>query len=113
MGRCDPLEVEVSLETVVAGLPVRGRIDAVFPRKGGGVTIVDWKTGAPPAPEVLAERAIQLAVYRLAYSRWSGLPPEDIDAAFYYAATGTTVHPPMPQEDDLVALLVELTAGEV
>lgn len=108
-----PVEVEVSLETVVAGLPVRGRIDAVFPRKGGGVTIVDWKTGAPPAPEVLAERAIQLAVYRLAYSRWSGLPPEDIDAAFYYAATGTTVHPPMPQEDELVALLVDLTAGEV
>ena len=65
-------------------------------------------------PETAARvREVQLAVYRLAYSRWSGLPPEDIDAAFYYAATGTTVHPPMPQEDELVALLVDLTAGEV
>ncbi|WP_082043542.1 ATP-dependent helicase [Mobilicoccus massiliensis] len=106
-----PLAVEVSLETVVAGLPVRGRIDAVFPRADGGVTIVDWKTGSPPSPQRLAERSVQLAVYRLAYSRWSGLPLEQIDAAFYYAATGATLRPDLPGEDELVALLADLTAA--
>lgn len=107
-----PLEVEVALETVVAGLPVRGRIDAVFPREDGGVTIVDWKTGAPPSPAKLAQRSVQLAVYRLAYSRWSGRPLDDIDAAFYYAATGETVYPPLPEESDLVDQLARLTAAE-
>lgn len=104
-----PLEVEVALETVIAGLPVRGRIDAVFPREDGGVTIVDWKTGAPPSPERLAARSVQLAVYRLAYARWRDLPPEDVHAAFYYASTGTTIHPDLPDEADLVALVAGLT----
>lgn len=104
-----PLEVEVALETVVDGLPVRGRIDAVFPRPGGGVTIVDWKSGAPPSPARLADRSLQLAVYRLAYARWRGLSVDDVHAAFYYAATGTTVYPELPDEDDLVALVAGLT----
>ncbi|MDO5627413.1 MAG: ATP-dependent DNA helicase [Mobilicoccus sp.] len=107
-----PLEVEVSLETVVAGLPIRGRIDAVFPRPGGGVVVVDWKTGRPPTGDRLRRRALQLAVYRLAYARWSGLPADDIDAAFYYAATGETVHPPLPNEDELIGLIADLTAAD-
>ena len=41
-----PLEVEIAVETVIDGLAVRGRIDAVVSRPDGGVTNVDWKTGA-------------------------------------------------------------------
>ena len=73
------------------------------------MTIVDWKTGSPPSPEQLAARSVQLAVYRLAYARWRGLPPEEVHAAFYYAATGTTIHPDLPDEADLVALVAGLT----
>ena len=35
-------------ETVIAGIAVRGRMDAVFADPDGGFTVVDWKTGALP-----------------------------------------------------------------
>ena len=45
-----PVEVEVPFETLIAGRPVRGRIDAVFgDAPEGGFDVVDWKTGQPPA----------------------------------------------------------------
>ncbi|GAA0295070.1 ATP-dependent helicase [Kineococcus aurantiacus] len=93
----DPAFVEVSVETPVAGLVVRGRIDAVFAtREPDGRTrwdVVDWKTGRPPRGEEARARDVQLAVYRLAWSRWHGVPLEDVSAAFFYASTGETVRP--------------------
>jgi len=92
----EPVAVEVDLETPVAGLVVRCRVDAVFPRpssEGGGVDVVDWKTGRPPTGAAARAAAVQLAVYRLAWSRWKGVPLEQVGAAFFYAATGTTSRP--------------------
>ncbi|PWJ56221.1 DNA helicase-2 / ATP-dependent DNA helicase PcrA [Quadrisphaera granulorum] len=92
----EPIAVEVDLETPVAGLVVRCRVDAVFTRpasEGGGVDVVDWKTGRPPTGEAARAAAVQLAVYRLAWSRWKGVPLEQVGAAFFYAATGTTSRP--------------------
>ena len=52
------------------------------------------KTGRPPIDEAAARtREVQLAVYRLAWSRWSGLPLDQVDAAFCYVGAGTTVTP--------------------
>ena len=100
-----PLEVEIAVETVIDGLAVRGRIDAVFSRPDGGVTIVDWKTGAPPGPAAARVRALQLGAYALAYARLRGLAVDQVDGAFYYAATGETVYPELPSESDLVGVL--------
>jgi DNA helicase-2/ATP-dependent DNA helicase PcrA len=101
-----PLAVEVSLETPVAGLVVRGRVDAVFPRADGGVDVVDWKTGRPPTGEAARAAAVQLAVYRLAWSRLHGLPLERVGAAFFYAASGATTRPAdLLDEAGLVALV--------
>jgi len=96
-----PEAVEVSVETPVGGIVVRGRIDAVF--RDGPVTadpadqrwdVVDWKTGSPPADPVRARAAaVQLAVYRLAWSRLTGTEPGNVRAAFFYAAVGRTVRP--------------------
>ncbi|MEP7764806.1 ATP-dependent DNA helicase [Sanguibacter sp. 25GB23B1] len=97
-----PLEVEVAIDTVVGDVITRTRIDAVFPdpqrpaRDGqpAGVVVVDWKTGRAPAdPEARRAREVQLAVYRLAWSQWSGLPLDHVSAAFYYVADDTTVRP--------------------
>ncbi|MGV0803904.1 PD-(D/E)XK nuclease family protein, partial [Mycolicibacterium elephantis] len=44
-----PLDVEVPFDMVIGGRVVRGRIDAVFAEPDGGATVVDWKTGDPPA----------------------------------------------------------------
>ena len=92
----DPVAVEVSVETPVADLVVRGRIDAVFSTVSAGRTrwdVVDWKTGRPPEGDGARARDVQLAVYRLAWSRWRGVPLEDVSAAFFYASTGATVRP--------------------
>ena len=89
-----PIAVEVDVETPVGGVVLRSRIDAVFPDGDGGVVVVDWKTGRPPADDTAVRaRELQLATYRLAWSRRSGLPLEKVAAAFFYGATGETVRP--------------------
>lgn len=108
-----PIAIETDVETVLptarGPVSVRGRIDAVFARDlpGGrrGVTIVDWKSGAPSSPSDLSDRAIQLGVYALAWERIHGLAPGSVDVAFYFAATGETVWPPLPGEDHIIAVL--------
>ncbi|AXH98210.1 ATP-dependent helicase [Ornithinimicrobium avium] len=104
-----PLEVEVAVETTLAGRSVRGRLDAVFEDLDGGVTIVDWKTGRPGTEQQRSQRALQLAVYRLAYARLTGREPALVRAAFFFAATGETVRPNMPDERELEELLSALT----
>jgi DNA helicase-2/ATP-dependent DNA helicase PcrA len=93
-----PIAIEVDIETPVAGYLLRSRIDAVFPDlsagRADGVVVVDWKTGRPPAGDDAARsRELQLAVYRLAWSRWAGVPLDRVRAAFFYVATGQTVYP--------------------
>ncbi|WP_432523633.1 ATP-dependent helicase [Kineococcus sp. SYSU DK006] len=91
-----PVAVEVAVQTPVADLLVRGRIDAVFRDEVDGRTrwdVVDWKSGRPPTGEAARARDVQLAVYRLAWSRWRQVPLADVSAAFFHAATGETVRP--------------------
>ena len=100
-----PAEIEIAVETVIDGIAVRGRIDAVFPREEGGFTIVDWKTGAKPSGDSGSTRALQLAAYRVAFARLRGLDLDDVDAAFYYAGTGETIWPDLPDDAALAELL--------
>ncbi|WP_157465607.1 ATP-dependent DNA helicase [Cellulomonas sp. Leaf395] len=98
-----PVAVEVDIEISVDGYVLRSRIDAVFPDPSRGpaavgeqpaVIVVDWKTGAPPKDEATrASRELQLAVYRLAWSRWTGTPLDRVRAAFCYVGVGATVFP--------------------
>lgn len=103
-----PVAVEVPIETILAGVAVRGRIDAVFARPDGGYTVVDWKTGAEPTGALADARAVQLGIYALAYARLRGLAAAAVDAAFFYASTGRTVRPQLPDEHALVARLTEI-----
>ncbi|HIZ97725.1 MAG TPA: ATP-dependent helicase [Candidatus Janibacter merdipullorum] len=100
-----PLDVELSLETLVGGHAVRGRVDAVFADEDGGVTVVDWKTGRPPRGAEAQVRAVQLSAYRIAYARWRGIDLDRVRGAFFYAATGETVRPEMLGEEAIVAML--------
>jgi len=102
-----PVAVEVGFEMAIGDTVVRGRIDAVFADADGGVTVVDWKTGEPPA-DAAARRhaAVQLAVYRLAWAGLSGLPPARVRASFHYVRSGRTVTPEsLPGPQELAALL--------
>lgn len=88
-----PAHVEVPVETRIGDVVVRGRIDAVFRDADGGWDLVDWKTGRRPSASQLKTKAVQLAVYRLAWSRLKGVPLEDVRAAFYYVADNQVVRP--------------------
>ncbi|MFI2709749.1 ATP-dependent helicase [Micromonospora sp. NPDC018662] len=88
-----PVEVEVPFATVVAGVVVRGRMDAVFARPGGRYDVVDWKTGRQPAGREAEAAAVQLAVYRLAWAELAGVPVERVGAAFHYVRDAVTVRP--------------------
>nr|WP_123816616.1 ATP-dependent DNA helicase [Myceligenerans xiligouense] len=105
-----PVAVEADVETPVAGVMLRCRMDAVFPDpdgEPGSVVVVDWKTGREPHDETArAAREVQLAVYRLAWSRWTGLPLEKVGAAFCYLGSDTTVRPErLLTEAELEALI--------
>ncbi|WP_329412903.1 UvrD-helicase domain-containing protein [Nocardia vinacea] len=109
-----PLEVEIPFETSIAGTVIRGRMDAVFAGPGGGWIVVDWKTGAEPAPADEPAVAMQLAVYRLAWARLMAARDhgteaemlERIGAAFHYVRTGRTIAPAeLPGSDELAELI--------
>ena len=65
-----------------------------------------WKTGRAKSGDELAEAAIQLAVYRLAFAKLHNLPVEDVSAGFFYVNENLTIRPTeMMGESELRALL--------
>ena len=89
-----PHAIEVPFATTVAGVVIRGRMDAVYANPDGTFDVVDWKTGRRPAPGREADAAaVQLAAYRLAWARLAGIPVEQVRAAFHYVAEDLTVRP--------------------
>jgi DNA helicase-2/ATP-dependent DNA helicase PcrA len=101
-----PIEVEVPFATVIAGVVVRGRMDAVFAEPGDRYEVVDWKTGARPTGADAEAAAVQLAAYRLAWATLAGVPVERVKAAFHYVREGETVRPADLLDADALAALV-------
>lgn len=83
-----PLAIEQQLGVVIGGHVVHCALDAVFDTSQvpgrAPVTIIDWKSGWRPYGETKAARELQLALYRLAWSRAHGVSLADIDASFVY-----------------------------
>ncbi|WP_422771673.1 ATP-dependent helicase [Plantactinospora sp. WMMC1484] len=101
-----PIEVEVPFATLVGGLLVRGRMDAVFSLPGGRYDVVDWKTGRRPTGGEAEAAAVQLAAYRLAWAELAGVPVERVRAAFHYVRENVTVRPADLLDADGLAALV-------
>lgn len=100
-----PGGIEVPFETVLGGILLRGRLDAVY-EKDGQYEVVDWKTGKTKSGNDLAAAAIQLAMYRLAYSKLFGIKIENISAAFHYVGSNETVRPAdLLDEDQLISIV--------
>ncbi len=118
--RLTPVEVETSVETVIEGVAVRGRIDAVFPASAVAAAgldapfdagecdyvVVDWKTGPLPTGPDGEARALQLAAYALAYARLRGVHPSRVRGAFVHVGTGVaTLWPELVGVDGLGEVL--------
>ena len=101
-GDLAPHAVEAPFELVVAGRLLRGRIDAVY-RTDDGFDVVDYKTGLKPSnPKAVA---LQLAIYRIAWAGISGVPVDQVGAAFLYVRTGQLVRPELATAEQLAELL--------
>lgn len=100
-----PIEVEREIHLPFDGQIVICKIDAVY-FEHGRYQVVDWKTGrAPKDAADLEQKQLQLALYRLAYSRWAGIDPESIDALFYFVGEDRVIAPArIFGEDELVVL---------
>ena len=101
-----PSGVEVGFETVLDGIVLKGRIDAIYKGADGRYEVIDWKTGRAKSGDELADAAIQLAVYRLAYAKLHGIALDEVSAGFFYVNEGVTIRPTdMMGEADLITLL--------
>lgn len=105
-----PYEVEGGFETVLEGVVVKGRIDAVYRQRGEDgeyrYEVVDWKTGRELEGEDLASASIQLAMYRLAYSKLHQIPLDRISAAFFYIPNQKTLRPvDLMGEEELLEII--------
>ena len=102
-----PKEVEVPFATTVAGVVIRGRMDAVYEDPGNRYDVIDWKTGRRPEGQAAEAAAIQLAAYRIAWSSLAGVPPSRVRAGFHYVKEGVTVRPADLLDADQLAQLIE------
>ena len=104
----EPVAVEEGFETVINQIVLRGRIDAIY-REGDIYEVVDWKTGRIKEGEDLEVASIQLAMYRLAYSKQHGIPIENVRAAFHYVADNKTIYREnLSSEDEIAALIASI-----
>jgi len=100
-----PVRVEVPFETTIAGVLIRGRIDAVY-ATDTGFEVVDWKTGSKKLGQ---SAAIQLAMYRLAWAKLSGTDISNVSAAFHYVPTSVTDKPSdLCDEAELISLITQI-----
>ena len=105
--KLEPELIEAPIEFSLGGTVVVCKLDAVF-LIDSTWHIVDWKSGKPPSTEKeIAERAVQLALYRIALARWKNIPVERCQASFFYAATGEELRPDLPSEAELAQRLME------
>ncbi|WP_018351472.1 ATP-dependent DNA helicase [Longispora albida] len=84
--------VEVPFSTMVGGVLLRGRMDAVYSTEDG-YEVVDWKTGRVPSGPAAQAAAVQLAAYRLAWAELTGTALGQVSAAFHYVRDNITVRP--------------------
>jgi len=95
-----PCAIEPPFALVLGGQVIRGRIDAVYETEHGFL-VVDWKTNRAQTADPL-----QLAIYRVAWAELQGVPPETVEAAFYYVRTGDLIeHADLPGREELEALV--------
>lgn len=103
-------EIETEIQVTIAQNTFICKIDAVFdvPENdpelpGKKIEIVDWKTGAPPeTPAEEAERALQLALYRMAYSKRHNIDENLIAVCLYYVNADKIVRPRVLSSSEVI-----------
>ncbi len=92
-----PVAVEQPFSISLGGIPVTGYIDAIF-QIDGRYLVVDWKTGTSAHLDPM-----QLAIYRLAWSRIAHIDWQEVDSCFAMLSEGVEIN---PDTDSLVRQLL-------
>jgi len=88
-----PESVEQEIQLTIGQNTFICKMDAIYATEDG-VQIVDWKTNKPPTEASdLYRRSLQLALYRLAYSEFTGMPIEKVQASFFFVGEGEELTP--------------------
>jgi DNA helicase-2/ATP-dependent DNA helicase PcrA len=88
-----PVAIEQEIQLTIDSNTFVCKMDAIYATEDG-VQIVDWKTNKPPTDkEDLYRRSLQLALYRLAYSEFTGMPIEKVQASFFFVGDNEELTP--------------------
>jgi DNA helicase-2/ATP-dependent DNA helicase PcrA len=88
-----PLSVEQEIQLTIDQNTFICKMDAIYATEDG-VQIVDWKTNQPPEDkEEEYRRSLQLALYRLAYAEYTGMPIEKVQASFFFVGESVELTP--------------------
>jgi DNA helicase-2/ATP-dependent DNA helicase PcrA len=101
-----PIDVEVPFATTVAGVVLRGRMDAVFADPDDRFDVIDWKTGRRPTGAEAEAAAVQLSAYRIAWATLAGVPVNRVRAGFHYVREQVTVRPADLMDTAALAALI-------
>lgn len=101
----EPADIECEIQVTLGSNTFICKIDAVF-KTEDGFEIVDWKTGVPPkTPEDIAEKALQLALYRMAYAKFHGVDESKVRVCLYYVNEDLEIRPEeVKSEVELLAM---------
>ena len=98
-------DIECEIHVTIGTNTFICKIDAVFETEDG-YEIVDWKTGVSPQDqEDIAQKALQLALYRMAYARFKKVEPSAIKVCLYYVNENIEINPEaVKSEDELIEM---------
>lgn len=93
-----PYAAEIEIQLAIANNIFICKLDAVFVTQDAAdnqrFEIVDWKTGkAPTDAQDIADRSLQLALYRLAFATLKQIPLESVEACLYFVSENQVVTP--------------------
>ncbi len=100
-----PVHTETEVSVRIAGLVVRGVIDAVFQHPDGTWEVVDWKTNREQTAD-----PVQLAIYRVGWAQRVGVEPDEVLTAFVYVRDGEVVRPALPSIEDIASRVGAVSA---
>lgn len=100
-----PADTEIEIQLAIGNNIFICKLDAVFATADGGYEVVDWKTGKKPATkDEAAQRALQLALYRMAYAQYKKLNPDNVTATLYYVEDDFELKPDLLSREQLLEL---------
>ena len=99
-----PLFVEKAFSLRLGDAWIRGVVDRIDPLQGGGVEIIDYKSGKPKE-EADSDEQLQLRLYAIASKEVFGLQPKRV--SFYYLRNNQKLS--FEQKDDTL----EATKGQI